>query len=113
MYFKTLQLFDVDKRIALGNILPRMGSFDYLLRIEDFSSSPFQASLSLFPAQIVRKIERIMASITRNPIPKNIQNRTSTMASPPPLGARQCSSARFPDSSCASVFSISRIAVGR
>ena len=89
MYFNMLQIFDADEKTGMGNILPRMGNCDYLLRIEDFSSSPFQASLSFFPAQIVRKIERIMASITRNPIPKNTQNRTSTMASPPPFGARQ------------------------
>ena len=63
----------------------------YLFRTEDLSKSSFQWSLSLFPFQIERKTDTIMASITRNPMTKNPQNRTSIMVPPFRCRGHDCS----------------------
>ena len=57
----------------------------YWRRIEDFSSRSLHASFSLLPSRIERNADTIIASITKKPIPKNAQNRTSSMAAPFPL----------------------------
>lgn len=49
---------------------------------------PLQLSLLFFPSRIERNADTIMAIITKKPIPKNAQNRISTMATPFPGGAR-------------------------
>src|SRR3990172_4044868 len=70
---------------ATERLNPTPGFPDHRRKNEDLSSRSFHASLSLLPSRIERKADTIIASITKKPIPKNAQNRTSSMAAPFPF----------------------------